>query len=139
MGNAMAMQDKLETIGSPGGGCGGGSGRTVMASTAVNGMLVFDEKITVSFKEWSGKLASILDQLHPGSRPVLWEIDVSSEEECTPAIHGKTFRTRTEVDRPVLPFGQRPGLDDDTEDIGLSSRQGQECGTRPRVGDVSQA
>ena len=91
MGNVLAMQEKIDILRSSGSEGSSGFTKTVMESRAVSGMLVFDEKGTVSFKEWSGKLASILDQLHPGNRQAVWETVVSREEEWAPAVHQHMF------------------------------------------------
>ena len=97
MGNTMAIQGRFESMGCASSGGNIGHVNSVMDSKAVNGMLVFGEKSQVPLKEWSGNLASILDQLHPGSRQVLWEIDVSREEEWTPEVHGLLCETEPQA------------------------------------------
>ncbi len=56
-------------------------------------MPVFDKTGTGSLNELRDKLACILDQLHPGSRHVLGEIDVPRDEDLTPAVHLRMFET----------------------------------------------
>ena len=58
---------------------------------AANGLHVFGKKGALPFWAWGYKLASALDQLHPGSRQVIGEIDAPREEEWSPDVHGELF------------------------------------------------
>ena len=69
----------------------GNTNRNLMESKAINNLTAFGGTEKESFKEWSYKLACVMEQLKPGTREVLQKIDTTKETEWTSLVHHQEF------------------------------------------------
>ena len=65
--------------------------RDLMESKSVIGLPTFGGGEKESFREWSFKLACVMERLKPGSRDVLQSIYTTKEADWTSEIHHRTF------------------------------------------------
>ena len=67
--------------------------RDLMESKAIAGLPMFGGGEKESFREWSFKLASVMERLKPGTREILQTIDTTKETEWTSEVHHRNFNS----------------------------------------------
>ena len=71
----------------------GGSGKNnyITESKPVNKLKEFGGGDTEQFREWARKLVEVMQQLRPGARAILREIDVTDKDLWNKAAHDEVF------------------------------------------------